>query len=77
MENKVRILEFELTGADGGTKAEIRLNKCFHDTATEFLGSGYLKAEQELVDALTNVSTQFSRRIDHLMKSKWVRDHEK
>lgn len=29
MENKVRILEFELTGADGGMKAEIRLEKTF------------------------------------------------
>lgn len=38
MENKVRILEFELTGADGGMKAEIRLEKNFHDAATESLG---------------------------------------
>lgn len=77
MENKVRILEFELTGADGGMKAEIRLEKNFHDTATEFLGNRYLEAEQDLVDALANASTQFSRRMDHLMEAKQVRDHEK
>lgn len=77
MENKVRILEFELTGADGGMKAEIRLEKNFHDAATESLGNGYLEAEQELVDALANASTQFSRRMDHLMEAKQVRDHEK